>query len=248
MAEAGAVPYRRVLLKISGEALAGRQGYGIEPETINRIAEEIREVVEMGVQLAIVIGGGNMFRGIAASAGGMDRATGDYMGMLATVINALALQDAIEKAGVPVRVLSAIEMRAVAEPYIRRRAMRHLEKGRVVVFAAGTGNPFFTTDTAGALRAVEIGAEALLKASRVDGIYTADPLKDPKAVKLERVGYIEALNRGLEVMDTTAISLCMDNKLPIVVFDLTTRGNIRRIVAGEAVGSIVTNDAVPPKG
>jgi uridylate kinase len=247
MAEAGAAPYRRVLLKISGEALAGRQGYGIEPETINRIAEEIREVVEMGVQLAIVIGGGNMFRGIAASAGGMDRATGDYMGMLATVINALALQDAIEKAGVPVRVLSAIEMRAVAEPYIRRRAMRHLEKGRVVVFAAGTGNPFFTTDTAGALRAVEIGAEALLKASRVDGIYTADPLKDPKAVKLARVGYIEALNRGLEVMDTTAISLCMDNKLPIVVFDLTTRGNIRRIVAGEAVGSIVTNDTVPPK-
>ncbi len=235
MAEAGAAPYRRVLLKISGEALAGRQGYGIEPETISRIAEEIREVVEMGVELAIVIGGGNIFRGIAASAGGMDRATGDYMGMLATVINALALQD-------------AIEMRAVAEPYIRRRAMRHLEKGRVVVFAAGTGNPFFTTDTAGALRAVEIGAEALLKASRVDGIYTADPLKDPKAVKLARVGYIEALNRGLEVMDTTAISLCMDNKLPIVVFDLTTRGNIRRIVAGEAVGSIVTNDAVPPKG
>jgi len=248
MAEAGAAPYRRVLLKISGEALAGRQGYGIEPETINGIAEEIREVVEMGVQLAIVIGGGNIFRGIAASAGGMDRATGDYMGMLATVINALALQDAIEKAGVPVRVLSAIEMRAVAEPYIRRRAMRHLEKGRVVVFAAGTGNPFFTTDTAGALRAVEIGAEALLKASRVDGIYTADPLKDPKAVKLARVGYIEVLNRGLEVMDTTAISLCMDNKLPIVVFDLTTRGNIRRIVAGEAVGSVVTNDAVPPKG
>jgi uridylate kinase len=247
MPEAGAAPYRRVLLKISGEALAGQQGYGIEPETINRIAEEIREVVEMGVQLAIVIGGGNIFRGIAASAGGMDRATGDYMGMLATVINALALQDAIEKAGVAVRVLSAIEMRAVAEPYIRRRAMRHLEKGRVVVFAAGTGNPFFTTDTAGALRAVEIGAEALLKASRVDGIYTADPLKDPKAVKLARVGYIEALNRGLEVMDTTAISLCMDNKLPIVVFDLTTRGNIRRIVAGEAVGSIVTNDAVPPK-
>jgi len=248
MTQAGAAPYRRVLLKISGEALAGRQGYGIEPETISRIAEEIREVVEMGVELAIVIGGGNIFRGIAASAGGMDRATGDYMGMLATVINALALQDAIEKAGVPVRVLSAIEMRAVAEPYIRRRAMRHLEKGRVVVFAAGTGNPFFTTDTAGALRAVEIGAEALLKASRVDGIYTADPLKDPKAVKLARVGYIEALNRGLEVMDTTAISLCMDNKLPIVVFDLTTRGNIRRIVAGEAVGSIVTNDAVPPKG
>ena len=248
MAEAGAVPYRRVLLKISGEALAGRQGYGIEPETINRIAEEIREVVEMGVQLAIVIGGGNMFRGIAASAGGMDRATGDYMGMLATVINALALQDAIEKAGVATRVLSAIEMRAVSEPYIRRRAIRHLDKGRVVVFAAGTGNPFFTTDTAGALRAVEIGAEVLLKASKVDGIYTADPVKDPTATRLARVGYIEALNRGLDVMDHTAISLCMDNKLPIVVFDLTRRGNIRRIVAGEAVGSVVTNDATPPKG
>ena len=240
--------YRRVLLKISGEALAGGQGYGIDPETIGGIAEEIREVVGMGVQLAVVIGGGNIFRGIAASAGGMDRATGDYMGMLATVINALALHDAVEKAGVPTRVLSAIEMRAVSEPYIRRRAIRHLEKGRVVVFAAGTGNPFFTTDTAGALRAVEIGAEVLLKASRVDGIYTADPKKDPTAAKLLRVGYIEALNRGLDVMDHTAISLCMDNKLPIVVFDLTRRGNIRRIVAVEAVGSVVTNDATPPKG
>jgi len=240
--------YRRVLLKISGEALAGKQGYGIDPETIGGIAEEIREVIDMGVQLAVVIGGGNIFRGIAASAGGMDRATDDYMGMLATVINALALQDAVEKAGVPTRVLSAIEMRAVSEPYIRRRAIRHLEKGRVVVFAAGTGNPFFTTDTAGALRAVEIGAEALLKASKVDGIYTSDPEKDPKAVKLARVGYIEVLNRGLAVMDTTAISLCMDNKLPIVVFDLTRRGNIRRIVAGEAVGSVVTNDVTPAKG
>jgi len=240
--------YRRVLLKISGEALAGRQGYGIDPEIIAGIAEEIREVIGMGVQLAVVIGGGNIFRGIAASAGGMDRATGDYMGMLATVINALALQDAIEKAGVATRVLSAIEMRAVSEPYIRRRAIRHLDKGRVVVFAAGTGNPFFTTDTAGALRAVEIGAEVLLKASKVDGIYTADPVKDPKATRLARVGYIEALNRGLDVMDHTAISLCMDNKLPIVVFDLTRRGNIRRIVAGEAVGSVVTNVATPPKG
>jgi uridylate kinase len=240
--------YRRVLLKISGEALAGGQGYGIDPETIAGIAEEIREVIGMGVQLAVVIGGGNIFRGIAASAGGMDRATGDYMGMLATVINALALQDAIEKAGVATRVLSAIEMRAVSEPYIRRRAIRHLDKGRVVVFAAGTGNPFFTTDTAGALRAVEIGAEVLLKASKVDGIYTADPVKDPKATRLARVGYIEALNRGLDVMDHTAISLCMDNKLPIVVFDLTRRGNIRRIVAGEAVGSVVTSDATPPKG
>ena len=240
--------YRRVLLKISGEALAGGQGYGIDPDTIAGIADEIREVIGMGVQLAIVIGGGNIFRGIAASAGGMDRATGDYMGMLATVINALALQDAIEKAGVATRVLSAIEMRAVSEPYIRRRAIRHLDKGRVVVFAAGTGNPFFTTDTAGALRAVEIGAEVLLKASKVDGIYTADPVKDPTATKLARVGYIEALNRGLDVMDHTAISLCMDNKLPIVVFDLTRRGNIRRIVAGEAVGSVVTNDATPAKG
>jgi uridylate kinase len=249
MADAQApAAYRRVLLKISGEALAGKQGYGIDPETIGGIAEEIREVIDMGVQLAVVIGGGNIFRGLAASAGGMDRATGDYMGMLATVINALALQNAVEKAGVPTRVLSAIEMRAVSEPYIRRRAIRHLEKGRVVVFAAGTGNPFFTTDTAGALRAVEIGAEALLKASKVDGIYTSDPVKDPKAVKLARVGYIHPLNRGLEVMDTTAISLCMDNKLPIVVFDLTRRGNIRRIVAGEAVGSVVSHDATPPKG
>ena len=249
MAAPGAAPaYRRVLLKISGEALAGGQGYGIDPDTIAGIAEEIREVIGMGVQLAIVIGGGNIFRGIAASAGGMDRATGDYMGMLATVINALALQDAIEKAGVATRVLSAIEMRAVSEPYIRRRAIRHLDKGRVVVFAAGTGNPFFTTDTAGALRAVEIGAEVLLKASKVDGIYTADPVKDPTATRLARVGYIEALNRGLDVMDHTAISLCMDNKLPIVVFDLTRRGNIRRIVAGEAVGSVVTNDATPAKG
>ena len=242
---AGAAPaYKRVLLKISGEALAGSQGYGMDPDVISRIAEE----VALGVELAVVIGGGNIFRGIAASAGGMDRATGDYMGMLATVINALALQDAIEKAGVPTRVLSAIEMRAVAEPYIRRRAIRHLEKGRVVVFAAGTGNPFFTTDTAGALRAVEIGAEAILKATKVDGIYTADPAKDKTAVRLPRVGYIEVLNRGLQVMDTTAISLCMDNKLPIVVFDLTRKGNIRRIVTGEPVGSVVSTDAVPPKG
>ena len=249
MADPGALPaYRRVVLKLSGEALAGRQGYGIDPEILARIAEEIHEVVDLHVQVAVVIGAGNIYRGIAASAGGMDRATGDYMGMLATVINALALQDAIEKAGVPTRVLSAIEMRAVAEPYIRRRAIRHLEKGRVVVFAAGTGNPFFTTDTAGALRAVEIGAEVILKATKVDGIYTADPDKDPSAVKLPRVGYIEVLNRGLAVMDTTAISLCMDNKLPIVIFDLTRRGNIRRIITGERVGSIVESDAAPSKG
>ena len=245
---AGEPVYRRVLLKLSGEALAGARGYGIDPDTIARVAAEIRDVANRGVQLAVVIGAGNIFRGIAASAGGMDRATGDYMGMLATVINALALQDAVEKAGVPTRVLSAIEMRAVAEPYIRRRAIRHLEKGRVVVFAAGTGNPFFTTDTAGALRAVEIGAEAILKATRVDGIYSADPEKDPTATRFERIGYIEVLNRGLGVMDTTAISLCMDNKLPIVVFDLTRPGNIVRIVNGEAVGSVVSSDAGVPRG
>ncbi|HEV8438442.1 MAG TPA: UMP kinase [Methylomirabilota bacterium] len=248
MADSGAVAvYRRVVLKLSGEALAGRLGYGIDPEVLTRTAEEIREIVDLRVQVAVVIGGGNIYRGLAASAGGMDRATGDYMGMLATVINALALQDAIEKAGVPTRVLSAIEMRAVAEPYIRRRAIRHLEKGRVVVFAAGTGNPFFTTDTAGALRAVEIGADAILKATKVDGVYTADPDKDPNAVKLPHLGYIEVLSRGLAVMDTTAISLCMDNKLPIVIFDLTRRGNIRRIITGEPVGSVVSNEAIPPK-
>ncbi|MBI3104783.1 MAG: UMP kinase [Candidatus Rokubacteria bacterium] len=240
--------YRRVLLKVSGEALAGARGYGIDPETIGRIAEEIREVVDLGVQVAVVIGGGNIFRGMAAGSGGIERATGDHMGMLATVINALALQEASEKVGVPTRVRSAIEMRAVAEPYIRRRAMRHLEKGRVVVFAAGTGNPFFTTDTAGALRAIEIGAEAILKATKVDGIYTADPAKDPTASRLPRVTYIEVLNRGLQVMDTTAISLCMENKLPIVVFDLTRRGNIRRIVMGEPVGSVVSADLTPPRG
>jgi len=245
---AGEPVYRRVLLKLSGEALAGSRGYGIDPDTIARVAAEIRDVAQRGVQLAVVIGAGNIFRGIAASAGGMDRATGDYMGMLATVINALALQDAVEKAGVATRVLSAIEMRAVAEPYIRRRAIRHLEKGRVVVFAAGTGNPFFTTDTAGALRAVEIGAEAILKATRVDGIYTADPEKDPTATRLPHLGYIEVLNRGLGVMDTTAISLCMDNKLPIVVFDLNRPGNIVRIVNGEAVGSVVSADAGVPRG
>ena len=201
----------------------------------------MREVANLGVQIAIVIGGGNIFRGIAASAGGMERATADYMGMLATVINALALQDALEKTGLQTRVLSAIEMRAVAEPYIRRRAMRHLEKGRVVIFAAGTGNPFFTTDTAGALRAVEIGADAIMKATKVDGIYSADPKRDANAQRLERMTYIEVLNRGLQVMDAAAISLCMDNKLPIIVFDLTRSGNIKRIVLGEAVGSVVSS-------
>jgi uridylate kinase len=235
--------FRRIVLKLSGEALAGSLGYGIDPPVLDRIGEELREVADLGVQVAIVIGGGNIFRGVAASAGGMDRATADYMGMLATIINALALQDALEKAGVQTRVLSAIEMRAVAEPYIRRRAMRHLEKGRVVIFAAGTGNPFFTTDTAGALRAVEIGADAIIKATKVDGVYSADPKVDPSARRLDRLTYIEVLNRGLGVMDTTAISLCMDNKLPIVVFDLMRPGNIKRIVLGEPVGSIVSSSA-----
>jgi uridylate kinase len=233
--------YRRIVLKISGEALAGNQGYGIDPLMLERVAGELGEVTALGVQVAIVIGGGNIFRGVAASADGMDRATADYMGMLATVINALALQDALEKAGLQTRVLSAIEMRAVAEPYIRRRAIRHLEKGRVVIFAAGTGNPFFTTDTAGALRAVEIGADAIMKATKVDGIYSADPKKDANAHYLPRVTYIDALNQRLQVMDTTAISLCMENALPIVVFDLTRPGNIRRIVLGEPVGSIVSS-------
>jgi uridylate kinase len=242
-ADARRPAYRRIVLKLSGEALAGSQGYGIDPPVLDRIGAEVREVVDLGVQLAIVIGGGNIFRGVAASAVGMDRATADYMGMLATIINALALQDALEKAGVQTRVLSAIEMRAVAEPYIRRRAIRHLEKGRVVIFAAGTGNPFFTTDTAGALRAVEIGADAIIKATKVDGVYSADPKVDPGARRLPRLTYIEVLNQGLGVMDTTAISLCMDNKLPIVVFDLMRVGNIKRIVLGEPVGSIVSSSA-----
>jgi uridylate kinase len=240
-AGSGRPAYRRIVLKLSGEALAGSQGYGIDPPVLDRVASELGDVSNLGVQIAIVIGGGNIFRGVAASAGGMDRATADYMGMLATVINALALQDALEKAGLQTRVLSAIEMRAVAEPYIRRRAMRHLEKGRVVIFAAGTGNPFFTTDTAGALRAVEIGADAIMKATKVDGIYSADPKLDASAQRLERMTYIEVLNRGLQVMDAAAISLCMDNKLPIIVFDLTRSGNIKRIVLGEAVGSIVSS-------
>ena len=241
-AEAGPArpAYRRIVLKLSGEALAGDLGYGIDPPVLERIGAEIRDVTDLGVQVAIVIGGGNIFRGIAASVGGMDRATADYMGMLATIINALALQDALEKAGLQTRVLSAIEMRAVAEPYIRRRAIRHLEKGRVVIFAAGTGNPFFTTDTAGALRAIEIGADAIMKATKVDGIYSADPKSDATAERLPHATYIEVLSRRLQVMDTTAISLCMENALPIIVFDLTRSGNIKRIVLGEPVGSIVS--------
>jgi uridylate kinase len=234
--------FTRVLLKLSGESLAGDQGYGIDPKTINAIAKEISEVVSQGVQLALVIGGGNIFRGLAASSKGMDRASADYMGMLATVINSLAMQDALEKQGVSTRVQSAIAMQAVAEPYIRRRAMRHLEKGRVVIFGAGTGNPYFTTDTAASLRAMEINAQVILKGTKVDGVYSADPKKDPEAVKLPELTYIEVLKKGLQVMDATAISLCMDNKLPIIVFDLTVEGNIKKVINGEDIGTIVQGE------
>jgi uridylate kinase len=234
--------FTRVLLKLSGESLAGDQGYGIDPKTINAIAKEIREVVDQGVQLALVIGGGNIFRGLAASSEGMDRASADYMGMLATVINSLAMQDALEKQGVSTRVQSAIAMQAVAEPYIRRRAMRHLEKGRVVIFGAGTGNPYFTTDTAASLRAMEINAQVILKGTKVDGVYSADPKKDPNAIKLPELTYIDVLKKGLQVMDATAISLCMDNKLPIIVFDLTVAGNIKKVISGEKIGTIVQGE------
>jgi uridylate kinase len=231
--------YQRVLLKLSGEALMGEQQFGIDPEVTTQIAKDVLEIQQLGVQTAVVIGGGNLFRGLAASAKGMDRATADYMGMLATVINALALQDALEHQGVPSRVASAIEMRAVAEPFIRRRAVRHLEKGRVVVFAAGTGNPYFTTDTAAALRAMEMKADVILKGTKVDGIYTADPMTHPDATKYDDISYLKVLEQGLKVMDATAISLCMDNKLPIVVFNLRTRGNLRRVIMGEPVGTTV---------
>jgi uridylate kinase len=240
--------FKRILLKLSGEALAGEQGYGIDPAVLERIAQEIQTIHDLAVETAIVIGGGNIFRGIQASASGMDRASADYMGMLATVINGLALQGTLERVGLMTRCQSAIDMPAVAEPYIRRRAIRHLEKGRVVIFAAGTGNPFFTTDTAAALRAVEVGAEIIFKATKVDGIYTADPLIDRSAVRLAHVTYIEALNRGLRVMDTTAISLCMENKLPIGVFNLNTPGNLLRVVCGDpSVGSFVSDSALSPR-
>jgi len=232
--------YRRILLKLSGEALMGKQDYGIDGEVLEGLSKEIREVTSLGVQVALVVGGGNIFRGIGTSRDyGIDRASADYMGMLATVINSLALQDMLERGGVVTRVLSAIEMRAIAEPYIRRRALRHLEKGRVVIFAAGTGNPYFTTDTAAALRAMEINADAILKATKVDGVYDADPRTDRRAKKFRELTYIEVLQRNLKVMDATAISLCMDNRLPIVVFDLTKRGNIVRAVRGESIGSVV---------
>ena len=234
--------YGRVLLKLSGEALMGEQQFGIDPAVTTRIAKDIAEIQGLGVQVAVVIGGGNLFRGLAASAKGMDRATADYMGMLATVINGLAMQDALEHVGINTRVASAIEMRAVAEPFIRRRAVRHLEKGRVVVFAAGTGNPYFTTDTAAALRAMEMKADVILKGTKVDGIYTADPMLNPDATKYDNISYLKVLAEGLKVMDATAISLCMDNKLPIVVFNLRTPGNLRRVIMGEAVGTTVTAD------
>jgi uridylate kinase len=232
--------YRRILLKLSGEALMGERAYGIDPAITSQIAHDVQDIQQLGVETAIVIGGGNIFRGVAASARGMDRATGDYMGMLATVINALALQDALERQGVLTRVMSAVEMRAVSEPFIRRRAIRHLEKGRAVIFAAGTGNPYFTTDTAAALRAMEIKAEVIMKATKVDGIYSADPLKDPGAERYDRISYLQVLERRLQVMDATAISLCMDNRLPILVFNLRTPGNLRRAVLGESIGSTVS--------
>jgi uridylate kinase len=232
--------YRRVLLKLSGEALMGEHSYGIDPAVTSQIAADVGEIQALGVETAVVIGGGNIFRGVAASARGMDRATGDYMGMLATVINALALQDALEQQGILTRVLTAIEMREVAEPFIRRRAIRHLEKGRVVVFGAGTGNPYFTTDTAAALRAMEMKAEVILKATKVDGIYSADPVFHPDATKYDHISYLQVLERGLKVMDATAISMCMDNRLPIVVFNLRTPGNLKRAIMGEPIGSTVS--------
>jgi len=233
--------YSRVLLKLSGEALMGEQSYGIDPKVATQIATDIGEIQQLGVQVGVVIGGGNIFRGLAASARGMDRATGDYMGMLATVINALALQDALEKIGVTTRVATAIDMRAVAEPFIRRRAVRHLEKGRVVVLAAGTGNPYFTTDTAAALRAMEMRAEVILKGTKVDGIYTADPMIDKTATRYERISYLQVIGQSLRVMDSTAITLCMENKLPIVVFNLRKPGNLRRVIMGESVGTTVSS-------
>ncbi len=231
--------YSRIVLKVSGEALGGDLKYGISPDVIRFVAGEIEEVHTMGVQLGVVVGGGNIFRGLEATASGMDRATADYMGMLATILNGLALQDALERRGVHTRVQSAIEVREVAELFIRRRAIRHLEKGRVVIFVGGTGNPYFSTDTAAALRAIEIGAEVVFKATKVDGVYTADPLKDASAQKFDELSYIEVLSRELKVMDSTAISLCMDNRFPIVVFNLHEQGRLKGLVLGEKVGTIV---------
>jgi uridylate kinase len=234
--------YRRILIKLSGEALGGKDGYGIDAESIQSTASQIAQIHRLGVQIVIVVGGGNIFRGLPGSERGIERATGDYMGMLATIINALALQDALEKTGIPTRVQSAITMAQVAEPFIRRRAVRHLEKGRVVIFGGGTGNPYFSTDTAAALRANEIGAEVILKATKVDGIYDSDPRKNPKARRYDRISYLEALRQELKVMDSTAFSLCSDNGMPIIVFDLFHPGNLKRVVLGEKVGTLVNND------
>jgi uridylate kinase len=232
--------YRRILLKVSGEMLAGDQGYGIQPSVLDGLAGEIADVVAMDVEVALVIGGGNIFRGIAASAKGMERASADYMGMLATVLNALALQNSLERRGVMTRVQSAIEMRQLAEGYIRRRAIRHLEKKRVVIFAGGTGNPYFSTDTAAALRAMEIGAEVIMKGTKVDGVYEADPVTNPTAKRFDRLPFLSLINQNLKVMDSTAVTLCMDNNLPLIVFNLKQRGNLKRIMQGEAVGTLVT--------
>lgn len=234
--------YRRLLVKLSGEGLAGEPGFGIAPAVIRGVAEEIREVHALGAEVAIVIGGGNIIRGVSAASEGMDRASADYMGMLASVINAVALQDALERDGIPCRVLSALDIQEVAEPYIRRRAVRHLEKARVVIFAAGTGNPFFTTDTAAALRAAEIGADVLVKATRVDGVYSADPEREPDALRYDELDYGEAIRQDLRFMDQTAIQLCRENRVPIVVFDMTVRGNIRKIASGERVGTWVGDE------
>jgi uridylate kinase len=242
MADKGKPAYKRVLLKISGEALMGNQGYGINPEILRVVAAEIADTAKLGVEIAVVVGGGNIFRGVSESAKGMDRASADYVGMLATVMNAVSLQEAIEKNGVVTRVQSAIPMSQLAEPYIRRRAMRHLEKGRVVIFGAGTGNPFFTTDTAAALRAMEIGADVLLMAKNIDGVYDKDPRKHNDARRYAQVSFNDALQRDLRVMDATAFALCRDNELTIAVFDLATSGNIQRVVCGEAIGTIVKNN------
>lgn len=231
--------YKRILLKLSGEALMGNQEFGISADVITSYAKQIKEVVELGIEVAVVIGGGNIFRGLSGTAQGIDRVTGDHMGMLATVINSLALQNAIEREGIPTRVLSAIEMQKIAEPYIKRRALRHLEKGRVVIFGAGIGNPYFTTDTAAALRAAEINADLVAKATKVDGIYDKDPVKHSDAIKYDSISYQEVLNKGLKVMDATAISLCMENNLPIIVFDSLTDGNIKKMVLGENIGTRV---------
>lgn len=233
------IQYKRILLKISGEVLTGEGNYGIDPQVIQEIAQEIKEVKTLGVELAIVIGGGNIFRGVAASSKGMDRVSADYMGMLATVLNGIALQDALEKVGVQTRVQTAIEMRELAEPYIRRKAIRHLEKGRVVIFAGGTGNPYFTTDTTASLRAMEIGAEVILKATKVDGIYNKDPLLDKGAKKYNELTYLDVLKKQLKIMDATAISLCMDHQIPIIVFSLKKKGNIKRVILGEKIGTKV---------